>query len=61
MAGSGQPGIAGLVGCWYTVMSELGVVTPSGVVTGTGTEAFSGRLDRAGDEQDLNEPKQQET
>ncbi len=49
MAGSGQPGIAGLVGCWYTVTFELGVVTPSGVVTGTGTEAFSGCLDRAGD------------
>jgi hypothetical protein len=34
-----------LVGTWYTTGFELGVATPSGVVTGTGTELFVGCYD----------------
>ena len=49
MAGSGQAGVAGLVGCWYTTDLQVGVITPSGVITATGKEAFSGCLDRGGD------------
>lgn len=49
MAGSGQDGTAGLIGCWWITSGELGVFTRSGVVTGTGTELFAGCLDRAGD------------
>jgi hypothetical protein len=49
MNGSGERGTAGLIGCWWITGTELGVVTPSGVVTGTGTELFAGCLDQAGD------------
>jgi len=42
-------GAAALVGLWYTRTFELGVFTPSGVVTGTGTEEFVGCLDDDGD------------
>jgi hypothetical protein len=34
-----------LVGTWYTTAFELGVVTKSGVVTGTGSELFVGCYD----------------
>lgn len=44
--GGGQPA---LVGWWRTTSFELGVFTPSGVVTGTGTEEFEGCLDANGD------------
>ena len=33
------------IGFWWTTTFELGVTTPSGVVTGTGTERFHGCLD----------------
>lgn len=38
-----------LVGMWYQTGFELGVATPSGVVTGTGTEIFVGCYDADGD------------
>lgn len=34
-----------LIGFWSTTTFELGVATPSGVVTGSGTERFDGCLD----------------
>lgn len=34
-----------LIGVWYTTGFELGVATPSGTVTGTGTELFVGCYD----------------
>jgi hypothetical protein len=43
--GGGRPG---LVGYWYTRSFVLGVVTPSGVLTSTGTEEFVGCLDANG-------------
>ena len=43
--GGGQPA---LVGYWYTRSFVLGVVTPSGVLTSTGTEEFVGCLDANG-------------
>ena len=49
MEGSGQAGVAGLIGCWYTTSFEVGVFTPSGVLTARGTEEFWGCLDQAGD------------
>ena len=47
MAGFGG-GAPGLVGYWYTRTFEIGVFTPSGVLTGTGTEEFVGCLDADG-------------
>jgi hypothetical protein len=44
--GGGRPG---LVGWWRTTSFRYGVLTPSGVVTGTGTEEFDGCLDANGD------------
>ena len=44
--GDGRPA---LIGSWYTRTFELGVFTPSGVLTGTGTEEFVGCLDADGD------------
>jgi hypothetical protein len=44
--GGGRPG---LIGWWRTTSFQLGVFTPSGVVTGTGTEEFEGCLDANGD------------
>jgi hypothetical protein len=44
--GGGAPA---LVGYWYTRTFELGVFTPSGVLTATGTEEFVGCLDADGD------------
>ena len=43
--GGGRPA---LLGHWYTRSSVLGVVTPSGVITSTGTEEFVGCLDSNG-------------
>lgn len=43
--GGGRPA---LIGSWYTRSLVLGVVTPSGVVTTTGTEEFIGCLDANG-------------
>lgn len=43
--GGGRPA---LIGSWYTRSFVLGVVTPSGVVTSTGTEEFVGCLDANG-------------
>jgi hypothetical protein len=37
-----------LIGLWWTTTFELGVATPSGVVTGSGTERFDGCLDANG-------------
>lgn len=49
MTGNG-PGLgAGLIGCWTILTAPSFVVTPSGVVVGTGTEEFVGCLDLAGD------------
>ena len=48
MAGYGD-GPSALIGLWRTTSFQLGVFTPSGVVTGTGTEAFEGCLDANGD------------
>ena len=46
---SAVPGVStmtgDLVGDWYTTSGELGVLTPSGVVTVTGTELFVGCFD----------------
>jgi hypothetical protein len=42
-------GAAALIGYWYTRTFELGVFTPSGVLTATGTEEFVGCLDADGD------------
>lgn len=42
-------GVPALVGLWYTRTFELGVFTPSGVLTATGTEEFVGCLDADGD------------
>ena len=44
--GDGRPA---LIGWWRTTSFQLGVITPSGVVTGTGTEEFEGCLDANGD------------
>jgi hypothetical protein len=44
--GGGRPA---LIGLWYTQTFVVGVVTPSGVVTATGTEEFVGCLDANGD------------
>ena len=44
--GGGRPA---LIGWWRTTSFQLGVITPSGVVTGTGTEEFEGCLDANGD------------
>jgi hypothetical protein len=44
--GGGRPA---LIGLWYTRTFVVGVVTPSGVVTATGTEEFVGCLDADGD------------
>ena len=44
--GDGRPA---LIGYWRTTSFLLGVLTPSGVVTGTGTEEFEGCLDANGD------------
>jgi hypothetical protein len=44
--GGGRPA---LIGYWYTRSFELGVFTPSGVLTATGTEEFVGCLDANGD------------
>ena len=44
--GGGRPA---LIGLWYTRTFVVGVVTPSGVVTATGTEEFVGCLDSNGD------------
>jgi hypothetical protein len=44
--GGGAPA---LIGFWYTRTFELGVFTPSGVLTATGTEEFVGCLDADGD------------
>jgi hypothetical protein len=44
--GDGRPA---LVGGWKTTSFSYGVITPSGVVTGTGTEEFDGCLDANGD------------
>lgn len=43
--GDGRPA---LIGYWYTRSSVLGVATPSGVFTSTGTEEFVGCLDANG-------------
>ena len=48
MAGYGD-GRPALIGWWRTTSFQLGVITPSGVVTGTGTEEFEGCLDANGD------------
>jgi len=48
MAGYGD-GRPALIGRWRTTSFQFGVFTPSGVVTGTGTEAFDGCLDANGD------------
>jgi hypothetical protein len=48
MAGYGD-GRPALIGWWRTTSFQLGVFTPSGVVTGTGTEEFEGCLDANGD------------
>lgn len=42
-------GRAALIGYWRTTSFLIGVLTPSGVVTGTGTEEFEGCLDANGD------------
>jgi hypothetical protein len=53
--GGGAPA---LIGFWYTRTFELGVFTPSGVLTGTGTEEFVGCLDADGDRAcDAGEPQ----
>ena len=44
--GDGRPA---LIGWWRTTSFQLGVIPPSGVVTGTGTEEFEGCLDANGD------------
>ena len=44
--GGGRPA---LIGLWYTRSFVYGVLTPSGVVTATGTEEFEGCLDANGD------------
>ena len=46
--GSGRPA---LIGYWYIRSFVLGVFTPSGVITGTGTEEFVGCYDANGDRQ----------
>ena len=57
MDGSGG-GAPALIGLWYTRTFELGVFTPSGVLTGTGTEEFVGCLDADGDRTcDATEPE----
>jgi hypothetical protein len=43
--GGGAPA---LIGFWYTRTFDVGVFTPSGVLTGTGTEEFVGCLDSDG-------------
>ena len=42
-------GVPALIGYWYTRTFELGVFTPSGVLTARGTEEFVGCLDANGD------------
>jgi len=48
MDGNGG-GAPALIGFWYTTSWVPGVFTPSGVVTGSGTEEFVGCLDADGD------------
>jgi hypothetical protein len=48
MAGYGD-GRAALIGWWRATSFQFGVITPSGVVTATGTEEFAGCFDTNGD------------
>lgn len=46
--GGGTAGAPALLGCWWVIASDFHA-TPSGVVTGTGTERFRGCVDLGGD------------